>query len=336
MNSSEQNQISPAPIMQLSTAYWGSQTLLTANRIGVFKTLAEGGKTVEDISRNIKTHERPTRLVLKACVALGLLEEENGLFKNSPMSQTYLVPSSKAYLGNAIQYSDNLYDTWGNLEKACRDNKPPMEPEVYLGKNEEQTRHFVYGMHNRALGIGTAMLSLVDLTGRKNMLDVGGGPGTYSALFTLRYPELHSTVVDLPDIVKIASEIVSNMGADRVETVAGDYMTSDFPSGKDVVLISGVFHRETEDTCRGFIRRAADSLDSKGMFIVSDVFADKDGNSPEFATLFGINMMLTAVDGGVHADASVASWMADAGFENISIHHFPSPMPHRLLVGYKP
>ena len=335
MKSPEQNTISPATIMQLSTAYWGSQTLLTANRIGIFKTLADGAKTVDEIARDIKTHVRPTRLVLKACVSLGLLEETEGLFKNSAMSQTFLVPGTKAYLGNAIQYSDNLYHTWGELEKACRDNKPPMEPEVYLGKDEGQTRHFVHGMHNRALGIGTAMLSLVDLKGRKNMLDIGGGPGTYSALFTLRYPELQSTVLDLPDVVSLASEIVQSMGADRVQTMPGDYMTTEFPKGKDVVLISGVFHRETEDTCRGLIQRSAYSLDSNGLLLISDVFTDKGGNSPEFATLFGLNMMLTAVDGGVHSDESVSQWMTEAGFENISIHHFPQPMPHRLLVGHK-
>jgi hypothetical protein len=34
--------------MQLSTAYWGSQTLLTANRVKLFDALDGGSLTAED------------------------------------------------------------------------------------------------------------------------------------------------------------------------------------------------------------------------------------------------------------------------------------------------
>jgi len=37
--------------------------------------------------------------------------------------------------------------------------------------------------------------------------------------------------------------------------------------------------------------------------IISDVFTDASGSSTLFATLFDLNMMLTADDGVVHADA---------------------------------
>jgi hypothetical protein len=45
--------------------------------------------------------------------------------------------------------------------------------------------------------------------------------------------------------------------------------------------------------------------------VVSDVFTDEGGALPTFAAMFGLNMMLTAPDGGVHADADVMRWMAD-------------------------
>ena len=95
-------------------------------------------------------------------------------------------------------------------------------------------------------------------------------------------------------------------------------MQDDFPAGNDVVLISGVFHRESEETCRGFIRRACNALETGGMLIVSDVFTDAGGSSPLFATLFGLNMMLTAPDGEVHADADVAGWMEQENFADIN------------------
>ena len=327
--------IDPSAVMSLSTAYWGAQTLLTANRIGVFDAIAGGSLSVEAISTKLDTKPRPTRLLLKACVSLGLLVETAQGFSNSPASKQLLVSGGKSYLGNAIRYSDDLYDTWGKLEQALREDCQQLVAEEYLGLDAERSRHFVYGMHDRALGIGNAMASIVDLSGRKKMLDVGGGPGTYSSLFARKYPGLQSRVLDLPDVVAIAKEIIDDMGAgDRVDVIPGDYKKTTFPNGNDVVLISGVFHRETEEMCRELITRARDSLSSGGMLVVSDVFTESDGNSPSFATLFGLNMMLTAPDGGVHADADVGAWMIDAGFDRIDIQAFPPPMPHRVVCGY--
>jgi hypothetical protein len=97
--------------------------------------------------------------------------------------------------------------------------------------------------------------------------------------------------------------------------------------------MSGMFHRETEATCRKLIAKARGALDPGGMLVISDIFADAGGASPAFATLFGLNMMLTAQDGGVHADADVAAWMRDAGFTAIETKLFPPPMPHRVIVG---
>ena len=46
-------------------------------------------------------------------------------------------------------------------------------------------------------------------------------------------------------------------------------------------------------------------------------------------------MMLTAPDGGVHADADVQRWMADAGFDGMRMVPLPPPMPHRVVLGVK-
>jgi hypothetical protein len=328
--------LNPARILALSTAYWDSQTLLTANRMGLFSLLSGDAMTLENVASGLGTQARGTRLLLNACIALGLVEEEEGRYANTALSRAFLTPGSEGYLGDAIRYSDDLYGVWGNLEVALKTGEPPMPARMYTGDDPEQTRHFVYGMHNRALGIGRMMVDLVDLSGRHQMIDVGGGPGTYSSLFARRYPGLHSQVLDLPGVVRIAEEIIESLGvSEQVTTRSHDYMKDDFPVGNDVVLISGVFHRETEDTCRGFIRRASQALEPGGMLMVSDVFTDAGGAGPLFATMFGLNMMLTAPDGGVHADEDVAKWMEEEGLVNIDKISFPEPMPHRIVTGTK-
>jgi hypothetical protein len=328
--------LNPARILALSTGYWDSQTLLTANRLGLFALLANEAKTLDQVSKELGTTLKGTRMFLNACIALELVEESEGKYQNTDLSMTFLTPGHPGYLGDAIRYSDDLYATWGKLEDALKTGIPPMASEMYTGEDIEQTRNFVYGMHNRALGIGRIMVDLVDLSGRRKMIDVGGGPGTYSSLFAQRYPELKSQVLDLPGVLKIAAEIIESLGtSEQVTTRSLNYMEDDFPVANDVVLISGVFHRETEETCRGFIHRAHQALETGGMLIVSDVFTEAGGKGPLFATLFGLNMMLTAVDGEVHADEDVANWMKQEGFSEVNKISFPQPMPHRIVTGIK-
>jgi SAM-dependent methyltransferase len=327
----------PSSIIRLSTAYWDSQTLLTANRLRIFDILADGSRSADELAAALQLDPRGTALFLRACVALGFLAEHSGQFENAPVAAMFLVSRSPAYMGNVIRYSDQLYPTWGGLEEALRCAKPALAAETYLGDDPARTRGFVQAMHERALGIARALVPMLDLSGRRKMLDVGGGPGTYSVLLTERFPGLSSEVIELPGVAAVARELVAASGSgERVVLRDGDYHSADFGSDKDVVLMSGMFHRETERSCRELIARAAACLNPGGMLVVSDVFTDQGGCQPTFAAMFGLNMMLTAPDGGVHADVDVMHWMADASFLELSCTPLPPPMPHRVVVGVKP
>ncbi len=326
----------PTSIVRLSTAYWESQTLLTATRLRVFDTLADGARTADEVAAALQLDARSTGLLLRACVGLGFLKQDGGRFENAPVAATFLVSRSPAFMGNVIRYSDQLYATWGRLEDALRSGKPALPAESYLGDDPVRTRGFVMAMHERAQGIARALVSVLDLSGRATLLDVGGGPGTYSVLLTERFPGLRAEVLELPGVAAVARELVAAAGAGaRVTLRDGDYHSADFGSGKDVVLMSGMFHRESEAACRRLIERAAKCLNPGGMLVVSDVFTDAGGTQPTFAAMFGLNMMLTAPDGGVHADADVQRWMADCGFGELRTKPLPPPMPHRVVLGVK-
>jgi hypothetical protein len=327
----------PAPIVRLSTAYWDSQALLTANRLRIFDFLADGARTADEVAAGLQLDPRSTGLLLRACVGLGFLTESGQRFQNAPVAATFLVSRSPAFMGNVIGYSDQLYAAWGHLEDAVRSGKPAVPAQTYLGDDTARTRAFVQAMHERALGIARALVPMLDLSGRRALLDVGGGPGTYSVLLTERFPGLRAEVLELPGVAAVARELVAAAGAqDRVTLRDGDYRSSDFGSGRDVVLMSGMFHRETAQTCRELVKRAAACLDPGGLLVVSDVFTDAGGCQPAFAAMFGLNMMLTAPDGGVHADADVKQWMAECGLQQLKVAALPPPMPHRVVCGVKP
>lgn len=308
--------------------------LFTANRAGVFSSLANGPRRAGELASECGMDPRGMEMLLNACTAHRLLIKENGAYRNSPTADLFLVRGSPAYLGDALRYTEDLYPLWGRLEQALRSSAPPAPPEDILGMDPEKTRNFVLGMHNRALGIANAVVAGINLEGRKKLFDVGGGPGTYSILLVKKTPGLSSTVFDLPPVIRIAQEIIASYGcSDRVNVMPGNYLRDPFPAGNDVVLMSGMLHRETEEDCQKLMSKAFRSLEPGGLLVATDIMFDDDSKtSPPLSALFALNMMLTSESGSTHSQTAMMRWMTEAGFKDLSGQSLPPPMSHVAVL----
>jgi ubiquinone/menaquinone biosynthesis C-methylase UbiE len=326
------SKMDPSSVVDMASAFYDSCVLFTASDLGIFKKLAEFGEAdLETIASACSLNRHGGRLLLDACVALGLCEKTEGRYRNSPEAALFLVPGSPADLSGAICYNRDVYSAWGRLREMVRTGKPVERPELHLGEDEERTRTFVLAMHHRALGIGRAVVSLLELSGSKKILDVGGGPGTYSMLIAQAFPGVECVVLDLPEVVKIAAELVLQAGmAGRVKTLEGDYHSLPFPDGNDAVLFFGVLHQEDEEAIRDLLRRAHDSLVPGGCVYVVDMMTDSSRARPKFSALFSLNMALTTKRGWVFSDEDLKGWLAEVGFSDFSCRPLPPPMPHWL------
>jgi predicted O-methyltransferase YrrM len=60
------------------------------------------------------------------------------------------------------------------------------------------------------------------------MLDIGGGHGFFSVALCRRHPQLHSTILELPQAIKHATPLLEKEGiGDRVRHRAGNALTDD-------------------------------------------------------------------------------------------------------------
>jgi SAM-dependent methyltransferase len=327
----------PNRIVDMASAFYESCVLFAASDLGVFKKLAELGEAdLETVLAACGLDGRGGRILLDACVALDLLEKRDGRYRNSSEAALFLVPGSPADLSGAIRYNRDVYGAWGRLKELAVTGRPVEKPETHLGEDEERTRTFVMAMHGRALGIGRAVVPLLDLPESGRVLDVGGGPGTYSALIAQAHPGIACTVLDLPDVAVIAAELIGQAGlSGRVTTLAGDYLATPFPGGNDAVLFFGVLHQESEDVIRGLFRRAYDALVPAGTVHVLDMMTDASRAKPKFSALFSLNMALTTDHGWVFSEEELERWLSGAGFRDFSCRPLPPPMPHRLASARK-
>jgi hypothetical protein len=324
--------------MQLALAYRASMTLFAASELNVFTAISQGHTSVTALTAACRAQHEPMRLLLESCVANGLLTVSEGAYANTPATDAFLVQGRPSYAAHGLKYAEDLYPAWAGLAQMVRSGRPAIDPASILGEDKEKTRAFILAMHERARGLSAVLPHGADFTGRHRLLDVGGGPGTYSIALVQQTPGLSSTVLDLPGVLEITREIVANHGcSDRIALLPGDYLTTPFGSGFDAVLLSGMMHREREDGCRLLLRKSFEAMEPGGLVVVSDVFFDDDNrNSPPFALSFAINMMLTSDHGSAHAKTGMARWLADAGFVDIGVRPLPPPNPHTLVVGLKP
>jgi ubiquinone/menaquinone biosynthesis C-methylase UbiE len=328
--------LTPGSIVQMASAYYASATLFAAIDANVFGALQDGGGTADDVAARSRVSPRGARLLLDACVALGLLTKDGSRYANAPAAALTLVPGAPNDLTRAIRYNRDVYPAWGKLPEFVRTGAPVEPPALHLGNDPERTRRFVLSMHGRALGIGRAVVPLLDLTGCRALLDLAGGPGTYAVLLAQANPALRCTVLDLPPVAKVADELIAQAGmSDRVHTLPGDYHSTPFPGNMDAVTIFGALHQESPDAIRDILGRACAALRPGGQIFILDLMTDASHTQPPFSALFAVNMALTTEHGWVFSDEEICRWLVEAGFTDCQVRPVPPPMPHWLASARK-
>ncbi len=326
----------PAPLFELAVAFWRSSALFAALELNVFAVLGDRELSTAALAGALKLPERSLKLLLEALAALKLLRKGNGCWRNTELAAAYLIPGKPDYLGEAIMFNARSYGVWGSLAPAVRENAPAMDPEHFLGEDLEATRNFVYGMHGRAQGVARCLVQLLDLSGRKHLLDLGGGPGTYSMLLAERYPELECTILDLPGILAVAEEVIAGSPVhNRLTLRPGNMFTDEFGSGYDVILISGVLHRTEDESTIALLKKAAAALEPAGLLAVSDLFTGREDPGPVLPELFSLHMMLTANEGRSLSLPEMPGILAAAGLRLLKTIAYPPPLPHTLCLAEK-
>lgn len=327
----------PSRLIDMASAFYDSCVLFTASDLGIFGKLAElRGAKAETLAKELKLDPRGTRLLLDACVAVGLAVKEDGIYRNSMESESFLVPGKPGDLSGALRYNRDVYPAWGKMAEMVQTGKPVEKPEIHLGDDENRTRTFVMSMHGRAMWIGRVVTPLVNLQNCRTLLDIGGGPGTFSVLFAQAYPELSCTVLDLAPVVSIAEELIEEQGmSGRVRTISGDYHTTEFPQGNDAVIIFGVLHQESPESIQDILCRAYQALLPGGLIFILDMMTDRSHTAPKFSALFAVNMALTTERGWVFSDQEICTWLTQAGFVDMDVRPLPPPMPHWLASATK-
>ena len=284
----------------------------------VFDAVGKSGATAEQVRKSLKLDARATEILLNALAATGMLRKKGSRYTNTPLARRHLLSDSPLSVIGSLVLGGRLFKTWSKLGEVLRTGKAIGIPPWERKDAARETAIFTRAMYEVGFDAAAALPDMVDLSGCRSLLDVGGGPGLFSCRLCRRYPNLTATVFDLPKTIRETRKYLGeyDMGK-RMRALAGNYNTGELPAPFDAVLLSHIIHANGEKENRRLAGKVHRCLNPGGMLILRDFLLNEGKASPTQAAVFAVNMLVNTHRGRTYTFGEVTGWLRDAGFRKI-------------------
>lgn len=325
--------LNPDAIMRIGMGFWASKTLLSAVELGVFTELAKHPEDLAALSPRLGLHERGARDFLDALVALGMLEREDGVYRNTPETDLFLDKGKPSYLGGILEMSNHrLYGFWGGLTEALRTGRPQNEVAhgdeplfEMLYADPTRLKEFLRAMSAVSHASSLAIAQTFPWSDHETFVDVGTAEGNLVVQIAEANSHLRGIGYDLPVVEPAFEEFTGrSSAADRISFAGGDFFEDALPSA-DVVLMGHILHDWGLDEKRMLIGKAYDALPEGGALLIHEALIDDDRRDNSFGLLMSLNMLIETQDGFDFTGADCQRWMTDAGFRETRVERLVGP-----------
>ena len=332
----------PAPrpdttrLQRLAHSYRDSAALMAAVELGLFTRVAEGADTEAAVARALDLTPTNAERLVTACVALGLLERAGERVRNAPDAARFLVEGEPTYAGRWMLFSQPDWSEWGRLAGHLRRRDSVVLGKYAQGFTVERARSYHEATYSIGMGAARRFVRQVDLAGRRQILDLGGGSGCYCIVAAQQHPSLRAIVFDLPPVVEVTREFIASHGlADRVTAQAGDFTRDSLPAGADVVIMASNLPQYSREIIQTVITRAFAALTPGGEVHLIGEMLDDGRSGPRDPALWGLAEALWGSTGVAHSVAECRAYFERAGARDVAVHEFVAGVLTRV-TGRRP
>ena len=321
-------------LLNLATGYQKAKVLFAFTELGIADILREKPLSADEISVITKITKLAMERFLNAAVSVGILEKDGERYKNSAVSELFLLSENEFYLGGQIKrYSERSYPVWQDLTEHLK-NWEYGETAESTPEDEDQGAEAMAEQHNLSLLHGCGLARKFDFSKYKKVLDLGGGTGAMSIGLCRNYPDLRAIVFDLPENIEIARKFVDESDlADRIECVGGDFEKDELPEGFDAALLANFMSVADVSENKKTLRRIYGKLPTGGACLLSGLIMDDSRLSPQTAVLFCLEDICRNAPDVERSEKVYTEWLRETGFENISCETYLEPT--KVLRGFK-
>ncbi len=319
-------------IRNIAVAFQASRILLTAFELGVFTALDRHMMTSEDAAEKINADTRALERLMNALCGMGLLKKVKGKFYNSDTASKYLVEGKPDFMGN-LYHTNNLWGAWSFLTESVIKGTSH-KGDQNRSEKSDWVNAFIAAMHHRGVKQGQILAMMIDLSGAKKMLDVGGGSAAFSMELVKKNPGLDAVVFDLPHVIPLTKTYVHQEGlTEKFTFIEGNYLSGEFGKGYDLILLSAIVHINSYDENKTLIKKCAEALNHNGRIIINDFIMSSERVKPAHGAVFALNMLVETERGDTYTEDEMKEWFEAAGIKNVERKN--TSFGSELMVGIK-
>ena len=299
-------------LLEFSWQFRSSRALMAAHQLGIFEVMAKPRQASEG-ARECGTDPLMTEKLLIVCCALGVVRRDGAYFTLTTLGADVLLPDSPRYIGGVIGHNEIIWWATTGLPEVVRTGKRDAAPNPPEHFKKDLFDNWIWAMHGIAAnGQAQWLARQLDLSDRRLLLDVAGGPGTYSIALCQMFPHLKAVVWDLPQTLVITKKVIGRFGMSRrIKVQEGDWNKDEFGSGYDCLLISNILHGPGSHA-ETRLKQGKQALKPGGLLIVHDFVLNNDRSGPLPASLF--NLWL-----GTYTVSEMVEVIRKAGFSDVSL-----------------
>lgn len=329
------NQV-PVPLLHVQMYFVMAKAVMEAVEAGVFGTIESGICSVEGIAKHCGLQPRPTGQLLHLLASMEYLKVDNEEFRLTPMAQKWIAPSSPDSVAPIAIYNNRVAWEWvTHLGQYLRTGEG-MESHGVFGS--EQWQLYQNAMYAVAQGEVKEFIRRIRLPkNAQRILDIGGANGQHTQALCQKYPQLHATILDLPEAIEQAAPFLAqSLVRGRIDYQKGNALTDDLGENTyDIVLLANVAHHFTEPQNRDLTKRVARCLRKGGIFVVNEFIRPDGRKKPELVgsssdLFFG----LTSTSGNWTV-AEIQDWQQEAGLQTHKIIRYLTIPGMAMVVAKK-
>jgi hypothetical protein len=330
----------PSSIAQLLTYISGktyTHVISVAAKLGIADLLADGPKSVEELSIATETHAPSLYRVLRVLDRMGVFSEESPeTFSLTNVSKFLKTDSPFSVKNWAILNGSEWHSrSWMNLLYSVKTGKPSfwdiygMKGFEYFERNQEEftilSNVMTFFSKNQAMRI----VNSYDFSNFRTVVDVGGGHGYLLTAILKNNPSLQGILYELPEVADGARIIIEKETIlNRCKIIEGDFFQS-VPKGADAYIMKYVIHDWSNDNARTILQNCRENIPSNGKLLVIDkVISLKSGLDDEI--MGDIEMMILG-EGRERTESEFRELFNSAGFKLTKI--IPTQLPLYILEG---
>lgn len=304
-------------LSKIAFSFMASKALFAGLHVDLFTVLADGPMAPEAIAEATKVPVNRIVMLTTALASVGVLTwTEDGLLQNAGAANTFLSSKSKYDFGDYLRYQidQQMYPFLLQLNAVMQGNLDDEAIASYRHwmADEEQASVYSESQHAGSLGPGRTLARKVDLAGAKSLLDVGGGTGAMTISLCQSYPNLHSTIIDFPNVAEIGWRFVSDADlVNRVRYIPGNAVEVAWPGNQDAILMSYLLSGVPGASVETLIGNAFQALAPGGKLMIHDFMVEEDRSGPALAALWQLQHMAFTPE----ARSLSVGWLVEKGRE---------------------